>query len=56
MPTMQLERLPEGVSPSRSARSNCADFPGAIDVVSLTGNPTSANVDASDLWTRSPFI
>ena len=28
MPTMQLDRLPEGVTPSRTARSSCAASPG----------------------------
>jgi class 3 adenylate cyclase len=45
MPTMQLQRLPE-----------LRGFPGPIDVVSLTGTPQSANLDSSELWTRSPFI
>jgi len=56
MPTMQLERLPEGVSTQPFGEIELRGFPGAIDVVSLTGNPAAANVDASDLWTRSPFI
>ena len=55
MPTMQLERLPEG------ARRALGDvelrgFPGPIDVVELVGTPMPASVDSSDLWTRSPFI
>lgn len=56
MPTMQLERLPEGVSAEPYGEVELRGFPGPVDVVSLTGAPQPANVDTSELWTRSPFI
>lgn len=56
MPTMQLERLPEGINAEPYGEVELRGFPGPIDVVSLTGSPAAASLDASDLWTRSPFI
>jgi class 3 adenylate cyclase len=56
IPTMQLERLPEGAHAKPFGEVELRGFPGPIDVVSLTGTPQPASVDASDLWTRSPFI
>mgnify|MGYP001544570545 FL=1 len=56
MPTMQLERLPEGVTATPFGEVELRGFPGPIDVVELTGVPESAGVDSSDLWTRTPFI
>ena len=56
MPTMQLQRLPEGVVAEPYGEVELRGFPGPIDVVSLTGTPHSANLDSSELWTRSPFI
>jgi class 3 adenylate cyclase len=56
IPTMQLERLPEGVHAEPFGEVELRGFPGPIDVVQLVGTPVSANVDTSELWTRSPFI
>ena len=56
MPTMQLERLPEGVVAEPYGEVELRGFPGPIEVVSLTGIPQSASLDASELWTRTPFI
>ena len=56
IPTMQLERLPEGVSAEPYGEVELRGFPGPIDVVSLTGIPQSSSLDASELWTRTPFI
>lgn len=56
MPTMQLERLPEGISAEPIGEVELRGFPGAIDVVQLVGVPLPVSVDAADLWTRSPFI
>ena len=56
MPTMQLQRLPEGVVAESYGEVELRGFPGPIDVVSLSGTPQSASLDASELWTRSPFI
>ena len=56
IPTMQLERLPEGVHAEPFGEVELRGFPGPIDVVELVGTPAPANVDTSDLWTRSPYI
>jgi len=56
MPTMQLERLPEGARAEPFGDVELRGFPGPIDVVELVGTPMPASVDSSDLWTRSPFI
>ena len=53
MPTMQLERLPEGVEAEPFGEVVLRGFPGSIDVVRLTGTPFApAMSDAGDLWTR----
>ena len=57
IPTMGLERLPEGVSASPHGAVELAGFPGAIEVYELTGVPTAPDRnDTGELWTRSPFI
>jgi adenylate cyclase len=56
MPTMHIERLPEGVQARPYGEIELRGFPGPIDVVELTGQPVAASVDAGDLWTRTPFI
>lgn len=56
MPTMQLEHLPPGVTAEPYGEIELRGFPGSIDVVSLSGVPQSASLDAAELWTRSPFI
>lgn len=57
MPTMHLERLPEGVVAEPAGEVELRGFPGKIDVVRLTGAPSSVERhDTGELWTRSPFI
>ena len=56
MPTMQIERLPEGVVAKPYGDIELRGFPGPVNVVELTGTPVAASVDAGDLWTRTPFI
>lgn len=56
MPTMQLQRLPEGVVAEPYGEVELRGFPGPIDVVALSGAPQSPSLDASELWTRTPFI
>jgi class 3 adenylate cyclase len=56
MPTMQLQRLPEGVVAEPYGEVELRGFPGPIDVVALAGSPQSPSLDASELWTRTPFI
>ena len=56
MPTMHLDRLPEGVSAEPYGEIELRGFPGPIDVVRLTGVPVLAPTnDTGELWTRSPF-
>lgn len=57
MPTMQLERLPEGVVAEPFGEVELRGFPGKVDIVRLTGAPTGVERhDTGELWTRSPFI
>jgi adenylate cyclase len=56
MPTMQLERLPEGVIAHEYGDVELRGFPGSINVLELGGDPVNAPVnDTGELWTRSPF-
>ena len=56
MPTMQLERLPEGVVASPHGEVELRGFPGPIDVVELSGVPVATALnDTGELWTRTPF-
>jgi class 3 adenylate cyclase len=56
MPTMHLDMLPEGVTAVPYGEIELRGFPGAIDVVRLTGVPVlAATSDTGELWTRSPF-
>jgi adenylate cyclase len=56
LPTMQLERLPEGVTATPHGEVELRGFPGPIDVVELGGRPSGTPLnDTSELWTRSPF-
>ena len=57
IPTMGLERLPEGVTATPHGAVELAGFPGAIEVYELTGVPTAPDRnDTGELWTRGPFI
>ena len=57
IPTMGLERLPEGVNAIPHGAVELAGFPGPIEVYELTGVPTAPDRnDTGELWTRSPFI
>ena len=57
LPTMQIERLPEGVIPHAHGDLELRGFPGPISVVELSGQVvTSASTDTGELWTRSPFL
>lgn len=56
LPTMQLERLPDGVVAHPHPEVELRGFPGPIDVIELSGTPTSApRNDTGELWTRTPF-
>lgn len=56
IPTMGLERLPEGIDATPAGSVTLAGFPGEIDVVELTGAPVHRPLnDTGELWTRSPF-
>ena len=57
MPTMGLERLPEGVLATPHGAVQLAGFPGEIEVVKLTGTPRPPDRnDTGELWTRTPFV
>lgn len=57
MPTMQIERLPEGVIARPYGEVELRGFPGTIDLVELSGTPVATSLnDTSELWTRSPFL
>ena len=56
MPTMHIERLPEGVNATSVGEIELRGFPGPIDVVALTGVPLPIDADTEELWTRTPFI
>jgi class 3 adenylate cyclase len=56
MPSMQLERLPEGVTATPHGSLELRGFPGPIEVLELDGRPTFTPLnDTSELWTRTPF-
>jgi len=57
IPTMGLERLPEGVSAMSHDPVELAGFPGPIEVYELCGTPGPATFnDTGELWTRTPFM
>jgi adenylate cyclase len=56
VPTMHLERLPEGVSAEPFGEVELRGFPGTIDVVRLHGAPTTVRHDTGELWTRNPLV
>jgi class 3 adenylate cyclase len=57
IPTMQIERLPEGVIARPYGEVELRGFPGAVDVLELSGVPAAApQSDTSELWTRTPFL
>jgi class 3 adenylate cyclase len=56
MPAAHLDGLPEGVTAESYGAIDLRGFPGAIDVVRLTGVPVLAPTnDTGELWTRTPF-
>jgi class 3 adenylate cyclase len=56
MPTMQIGRLPAGVTADQYGEVDLRGFPGRVDLVRLTGAPMPAESDADDLWTHTPSI
>jgi adenylate cyclase len=57
LPTMQIERLPEGVVTASHGDLELRGFPGPVSVVELSGVPkAAASTDTGELWTRSPFL
>ena len=57
LPTMQIERLPEGIITAAHGDLELRGFPGSISVVELSGQPKlAASTDTGELWTRSPFL
>ena len=56
LPTMQLERLPEGITANPHGEVELRGFPGPVDVVELSGVPVHTPLnDTGELWTRTPF-
>ena len=56
LPTMQIERLPQGVQATGQRDIELRGFPGSISVVELSGRPVvGASSDTGELWTRAPF-
>lgn len=56
LPTMQIERLPEGVLATQHGDIELRGFPGPVSVVELSGRPVvQASNDTGELWTRTPF-
>ncbi len=56
LPTMQLERLPQGVIAEQHGEVELRGFPGRVDVLELSGSPVNTpSNDTGELWTRMPF-
>jgi len=56
IPTMQIERLPQGVVATPHEPLVLRGFPGEVDVVQLTGHLESDGADTGELWTRPRFM
>jgi adenylate cyclase len=57
MPTSQLRHLPEGLVAEPIGEIALRGFPGAIDVVRISGVPGPVERSASDeLWIRDPVL
>ena len=56
MPTMQIERLPDGITATPFGEVELRGFPAPVDVVQLSGVPRPASQDSSDALLRTPFI
>lgn len=56
MPTMQLDRLPDGVTATPFGEVELRGFPGPVDVVELSGVPQTVGSDAPHAWGRTPFV
>ncbi len=56
LPSMQLERLPQGIHATPHGALELRGFPGEIEVFELSGDLVdSERRDTSELWTRAPF-
>lgn len=56
IPAMHLEELPAGIRTEVYGPVELSGFPGTIEVVELRGSPDPLTSDASELWTRRPFV
>jgi len=57
IPADQLEEIPEGVRAEPFGSLRLPGFPDPVDVVDISGTPTGGTAsDASEIWTRSPFV
>jgi class 3 adenylate cyclase len=55
MPTMQLERLPPGITATPHEPVVLRGFPGEVEVVELSGAVPASESDTGELWTRPRF-
>jgi adenylate cyclase len=56
IPSMQLERLPEGIHATPQGSLELRGFPGPIEVFEISGAlAENARPDTSELWTRTPY-
>jgi len=55
MPTMQLNRLPDGITATPFGEVELRGFPGPVDIVQLGGVPRPVSVDSSDALSLTPF-
>ncbi|MEM8748289.1 MAG: adenylate/guanylate cyclase domain-containing protein [Actinomycetota bacterium] len=56
MPSMHIDRLPEGVTAEPYGEVELRGFPGRVEIVSLVGEPQPIDSDVGDLWTRTPYL
>lgn len=57
LPSMQIERLPEGITAQEHGEVELRGFPGPIAVLELSGVPAAPSLnDTGELWTRNPFV
>lgn len=55
MPTMQLNRLPDGITATPFGEVELRGFPGPVDIVQLSGVPRPVSADSSDALSLTPF-
>jgi class 3 adenylate cyclase len=56
IPTMQIERLPQGVLARPHEPLELRGFPGEVEVMQLAGKLETDGADTGELWTRPRFM